>query len=89
MDSTKKLPSPLLALLPIALLAGMLFATINTFGSDALNGGSQISLLATTACCAFIAMVFYRVPWKDFERCITNNITNVATALIILLTSVH
>lgn len=85
MDSTKKLPSPLLALLPIALLAGMLFATINTFGSDALNGGSQISLLATTACCAFIAMVFYRVPWKDFERCITNNITNVATALIILL----
>lgn len=67
MDSTKKLPSPLLALLPIALLAGMLFATINTFGSDALNGGSQISLLSTTACCAFTAMVFYRVPWKDFE----------------------
>lgn len=51
MNSTKKIPSPLVSLLPIALLAGMLFATISTFGSDALNGGSQISLLVTTACC--------------------------------------
>ena len=40
MNSTKKIPSPLVSLLPIALLAGMLFATISTFGSDALNGGS-------------------------------------------------
>lgn len=85
MNSTKKLPSPLLSFLPIALLAGMLFATINTFGSDALNGGSQISLLVTTACCTFIGIAFYRVPWSEFERAITRNISNVSTALIILL----
>ena len=85
MNSTKKIPSPLVSLLPIALLAGMLFATISTFGSDALNGGSQIYLLVTTACCALIGMAFYRIPWKNFERAITNNIAGVSTALLILL----
>ncbi len=85
MDSTKKIPSPLVSLLPIALLAGMLFATISTFESDALSGGSQISLLVTTACCVLIGMAFYRIPWKDFELAITNNIAGVSTALLILL----
>ena len=63
----------------------MLFATIHTFGSDALSGGSQISLLATTGMCVFIGMTFYRIPWKDYELAITNNISGVATAIIILL----
>ena len=63
----------------------MLVATISTFGSDALNGGSQISLLVTTAVCIFIGMAFYRIPWKDYELAITNNISGVATAIIILL----
>ena len=85
MSSLKKIPSPLVSLLPIVLLVGMLFATIHTFGSDALEGGSQISLLTTTAFCVFIGITFYRVPWKDYELAITNNISGVATAIIILL----
>lgn len=85
MSSLKKIPSPLVSLLPIGMLVGMLFATIHTFGSDALGGGSQISLLTTTAFCVFIGVVFYRVPWKDYELAITNNIAGVATAIIILL----
>lgn len=85
MKSTTQIPSPFVSLLPIALMVGMLFATISTFGSDALSGGSQISLLVTTACCVFIGMAFYRIPWKDFERAITNNIAGVSTALLILL----
>ena len=75
----------LVSLFPIAFLVGMLFATIHTFGSDALSGGSQISLLATTGMCVFIGMAFYRIPWKDYELAITNNISGVATAIIILL----
>ena len=35
----KKLPSPLLSLLPIAVLVAMLAVTIYLFGSDALGGG--------------------------------------------------
>ena len=46
MSSLKKIPSPLVSLLPIVLLVGMLFATIHTFGSDALEGGSQISTVS-------------------------------------------
>ena len=48
MDSKYKLPSPLVSFIPIILLTGMLFATIRTFGGDALSGGSQISLLVAT-----------------------------------------
>lgn len=85
MNKDRKIPSPLVSLLPILLLVGMLFATIHTFGSDALSGGSQISLLVTTAACAFIGVGFYHIPWRDFEIAITNNISGVATAIIILL----
>ena len=85
MNSENKIPSPLVSLLPITFLVGMLFATIHTFGSDALSGGSQVSLLATTALCIFIGMAFYRIPWKDYELAITNNVAGVTTALIILL----
>lgn len=85
MNSGKKVPSPIVSLLPIVLLVSLLFGTIRTFGSDALGGGSQISLLTTTACCVFIGIAFYHVPWKDYEIAITNNISGVATAIIILL----
>jgi len=85
MNSGKKIPSPLVSLLPIVLLVSLLFGTIRTFGSDALGGGSQISLLTTTACCVFIGIAFYHIPWKDYEIAITNNISGVATAIIILL----
>lgn len=85
MSSMKKIPSPLVSLFPIVFLVGMLFATIRTFGSDALSGGSQVSLLTTTAICTFIGMAFYRIPWKDYEIAITNNVAGVTTAIIILL----
>lgn len=81
----KKAPSPLVSLIPIVVLVGLLFATIRTFGSDALNGGSQVALLTTTAVSIFIGMVFYKIGWKDYEIAIINNIAGVSTALIILL----
>ena len=85
MSTTKKIPSPLVSFLPIVLLIGMLFANIRTFGSDALSGGSQISLLTTTAVCVFIGVAFYRIPWRDYEIAITNNVAGVTSAIIILL----
>lgn len=80
-----KHPSPLVSLLPIAVLVGMLFATIHTFGSDSLSGGSQISLLTTTAVCVTLGTLCYHVPWKRFEQAITESIGNIAVAIIILL----
>ena len=81
----KKLPSPLLSLLPIAVLVCMLAVTIHLFGSDALGGGSQVCLLAATGVCVLIGMAGFRRKWRHFEKAITNNISGVATALIILL----
>lgn len=84
-NSTTKIPSPLLSLVPILVLVSLLFVTIRTFGSDALSGGSQIVLLTATAVCCLIAMGYCKVRWKVIELAIINNITGVATALIILL----
>lgn len=81
----KKFPSPFVSLIPIAALIVLLFFTISTFGSDALTGASQVSLLVATALCVFIGMWRYGIPWKDFEKAITNNIAGVSSALIILL----
>lgn len=81
----KKVPSPLVSLIPLVVLISLLFATIRTFGSDALSGGSQVVLLTATAVCVFIGMAFYKIGWKDYEIAIVNNISGVSTALIILL----
>ena len=80
-----KIPSPLLSLVPILVLVTLLFVTIRTFGSDSLSGGSQIVLLTATAVCCLIAMTYSKVRWKVLELAMINNITGVATALIILL----
>ena len=52
----KKRPSAMLSLLPIAVLVAMLIATIKSFGSDALGGASQITLLTVAAFCVLIGM---------------------------------
>ena len=83
--NTTKIPSPLLSLVPILVLVSLLFVTIRIFGSDSLSGGSQIVLLTATAVCCLIAMAYCKVRWKTIELAMINNITGVATALIILL----
>lgn len=85
MKQPTRLPSPLLSLIPILVLVTLLFVTIRTFGSDALSGGSQVVLLTATALCCVIAMTYSRVSWQTLEHAMVNNITGVATALLILL----
>lgn len=78
-------PSPFISLIPVITLVALLFTIIRIFGSDALSGSSQISLLAATAVSIFIGMTFYKVSWKDIELAIINNISGVSPAIIILL----
>jgi len=80
-----KIPSPLLSLVPILVLVGLLFVTIKIFGSDALEGGSQIVLLTSTAVCSLIAIGYCKVRWRTIEIAITNNISGIAVAIFILL----
>ena len=74
-----------LSLAPLVMLVGMLAVTIRTYGSDSLSGPSQVVLLMSAAICCVIGSVFAQVPWRKFEQTITQNISQVATALIILL----
>ena len=83
--STKKTPSLLLSLVPITVLVGLLYVVVKLFGSDTLNGASQVVLLISTAVCALLAMSFCRVRWKAIESAIIGNITGVASAILILL----
>ncbi|MDR1646067.1 MAG: sodium:proton antiporter [Tannerellaceae bacterium] len=78
-------PSVLWSLMPVAVLVSLLFFTIRTFGSNALGGGSQIVLLASTAVCILVARFHCRVKWQAIEEAIAGNITGVSTALLILL----
>jgi Na+:H+ antiporter, NhaC family len=84
-EPLKRRPSALLSLVPIAVLVAMLTATIKTFGSDALEGASQITLLTVSALCVLIGMGYLNVPWASFEKAITKNVASVSSALIILL----
>lgn len=84
-DHSVKTPSPFLSVVPILVLVTLLFITIRTFGSDVLEGGSQIVLLTSTGICTFIAVFFCHVRWKQIEMAIINNITGIATALLVLL----
>ncbi len=81
----QKTPSPLVSLVPIAVLVVLLFASIASFGGDALGGASQICLLIATALCVVVGMAVCGRPWADFEQALANNIKGVSTAVIILL----
>jgi NhaC family Na+:H+ antiporter len=81
----KKLPHPLVSLIPLATLIILISLSIWIFGNDALLGSSQISLLFGTALCIAISVGFYKYPWKAFEEEIINTIGNSAIAIVILL----
>jgi len=83
--TTTRLPHPLIAVIPLAVLIALLAVVINLFGSDSLSGGSQVALLVGMAVCVFISMVFYRVSWKAFERQIAKTLGGIAVTLLILL----
>ena len=84
-NRTPRRPSPLVSILPIAVLISLLFFTIRLLGSDAVGGGSQVCLLVATALCVLVGMAGYGVKWEEYDRAITQNIAGVSTALIILL----
>ena len=74
-----------LALIPMAVLIAMLALVIKVFGADAIEGGSQISLLVASSIAALISIVVCKTPWRSLEEGIIENIRTSASAIIILL----
>ena len=78
-------PSWVVSLIPFIFLIAVLVVVIKVFGADALSGGSQVALLMTSGVVVAISMIFYKIPWKEFEEGIVDNIRSVGTAILILL----
>lgn len=73
-----------ISLIPIIILIILLALNISFFGSDAILGASQVSLLFSAGICVWLAMWLFKKPWQDFEDAIRSNIGDVTTAIVIL-----
>ena len=78
-------PHPLIAIIPVVVLIVFLGIVIALFGSDSLNGGSQIALLMGMSVCVCLSMAINKVRWRAFEEQIKTTIGGVAATLLILL----
>ena len=84
-ESNLRIPHPAIAFLPVVALICLLIGCIFIFGSDSLEGGSQVALLVSTAICISIAMIFYHTPWQAFELQLTHTMSSISVTLFILL----
>ena len=73
-----------LALIPLAVLVALQVLVIREFGSDALDGASQTALLVAAAVAVGMGMLFFRVPWSDIDKAISDNVKTVGGAILIL-----
>ena len=67
-----------LALIPLAVLVALQVLVIREFGSDALDGASQTALLVAAAVAVAMGMIFFKVPWKDIDHAISDNVRTIA-----------
>jgi len=74
-----------LSLIPFAALIALIAICVSAFGTDALDGATQVSLLIASAICALVGYLMRHVKWDDLEREMTNKIASCMPSIIILL----
>ena len=74
----------IISLVPVIVLIALLAVNIGIFGSDAILGASQVALLASAGVCVLLATIFFKTPWKEFEKAIGRNFSDIAGATLIL-----
>jgi len=83
--NNRKIPHPLVAIIPVVVLIGLLVVIISLFGTDSLGGGSQLALIMGLAVCVVISTWVYHVPWKAFEEQMGKTMGRIFVTLLILL----
>ena len=73
-----------ISLVPVLVLITLLAINIGVFGSDAILGASQVALLTSSGVCVLLASLFFKTPWKEFEKAIGHNFSDIAGATLIL-----
>lgn len=81
----RKLPNPLISLLPLLSLVTLIILVINIFPDDALSGASQVAMMMATAVCVAISMVVYKTKWQTFEQMIMATVGDAGVSILILL----
>jgi NhaC family Na+:H+ antiporter len=73
-----------LALVPIALLVGLLAAAVATFGDETTGGPAQIALIS---CGMVAALIGHRkgLAWRTLEKAAVQSISRALVAILILL----
>ena len=84
-ESTVKIPALWISLIPLLFLGLSLVLVLKAYGTDALGGGIQIALLASSAVCVALSTLVCKTPWSILEDGIIENIKSSAVAIIILL----
>ena len=74
-----------LSLIPFAALIALIATCVSAFGTDALDGATQVSLLIASAVCALVGYLMRRVKWEALEREMTSKIASCMPSIIILL----
>lgn len=74
-----------LSLIPFAALIALIAICVSVFGTDALEGATQVSLLVASAICVFVGYLMRRVEWEALEHEMTDKIANCTPSIIILL----
>ena len=74
----------ILALIPLAVLVALQVLVIREFGSDALEGASQTVLLVAVAVAVAMGMLFFKVPWRQIDHAIADNVKTISGAILIL-----
>ena len=84
MENNNSVSSPrihwTIALVPLALQV----LVIKEFGSDALDGASQTVLLVAVAVAVAMGMLFFKVPWRQIDHAIADNVKTISGAILIL-----
>ena len=75
----------ILSLTPVIFLIALLAIVIRIYGTEALDGGSQMALILATGVCALIAVFYFKVPWKNIEKEINTSVGSIGTTIVILL----
>lgn len=77
--------SRFLSLIPFVALIVLIATCVSVFGTDALDGATQVSLLIASAICVFVGFLMRRVRWDSLEQEMTDKIASCMPSIIILL----
>ena len=80
-----KKPGLLLSLVPVLVLIFLLMVGVSIFGDELTSGPSQIAIFGSAVVTCLIGLYALKVPWKEFEEHVGNNLKATSAAIIILL----